>query len=105
MEKMGFPGSSVVENLPVSAGAAGDMGSIPGLGRSPGRVNGNPLQYSCLKNPTDRGTWQATVHGVTKELDVTEQLSVFACMEKVVSTQPLLLSPFLNNRPKHCCCI
>ena len=67
MEKVGFPGSSVVENLPVSAGAAGDMGSIPGLGRSPGRVNGNPRQYSCLKNPIDRGTWQATVHGVTKD--------------------------------------
>ena len=105
MEKVGFPGSSVVENLPVSAGAAGDMGSIPGLGRSPGRVNGNPRQYSCLKNPIDRGTWQATVHGVTKELDMTEQLSVLACIEKAVSTQPLLLSPFLNNRPKHCCCI
>ena len=72
MEKVGFTGSSVVENLPASAGAAGDMGSIPGLGRSPGGVNGNPLQYSCLKNPMDRGTWQATVHGVTKELDMTK---------------------------------
>ena len=45
---------------------AGDMGSIPGSGRSPGRGNGNPFQYSCLKNPTDRGAWQATAHGVTK---------------------------------------
>ena len=69
MEKVGFTGSSVVENLPASAGAAGDMGSIPGLGRSPGEVNGNPLQYSCLKNPMDRGTWQATVHGVTKRVE------------------------------------
>ena len=48
---------------------AGDMGSIPGSGRSPGEVNGNPLQYSCLGNPMDRGAWQATVHAVMKELD------------------------------------
>ena len=46
---------------------AADPGSIPGLGRSPGEGNGNPLQYSCLENPMDRGTWWATVHGVTKE--------------------------------------
>ena len=49
-----------------SAGAAGDLGLIPGLGRSPGGGHGNPLQYSCLENPMDRGTWQATVHRVTK---------------------------------------
>ena len=49
-----------------SACNAGDLGSIPGLGGSPGEGNGNPLQYSCLKNHMDRGTWQATVHGVTK---------------------------------------
>ena len=45
---------------------AGDMGSIPGSGRSPGEGNGNPLQYSCLENPMDEGVWQATVHGVAK---------------------------------------
>ena len=45
---------------------AGDVGSIPGTGRSPGGGNGNPLQYSCLENPMDRGAWQATVPGVTK---------------------------------------
>jgi len=45
---------------------AGDMGSIPGSGRSPGEGNGNPLQYSCLENPMDREAWQATVHGVAK---------------------------------------
>ena len=45
---------------------AGDLGSIAGLGRSPGEGNGNPLQYSCLENPMDRGAWWATVHGVTK---------------------------------------
>ena len=50
----------------VSAYNAGDLGSIPGSGRSPGEGNGNPLQYSCLKNPMDGGSWQATVHGVTK---------------------------------------
>ena len=62
----GFPGSSVVKNLPANSG---DPGSIPGLGRSPGEGNGNPLQYSCLGNPMDRGAWWATVHGVTKESD------------------------------------
>ena len=49
-----------------SAFNAGDTGSIPGLGRSPGEGNGNPLQYSCLENSMDRGAWRATVHGVTK---------------------------------------
>ena len=47
-----------------SACNAGDLGSIPGLGRSPGEGNGYPLQYSCLENPMDRGAWRATVHGV-----------------------------------------
>ena len=49
-----------------SACKAGDVGSIPGSGRSHGEVNGTPLQYSCLENPMDRGTWQATVHGVAR---------------------------------------
>ena len=61
-----FPGSSVVKNLPANAGATGDLGSIPGLERSPGGENGNPLQYSCLEKPMDRGAWQATFHGVAK---------------------------------------
>ena len=59
----GFPGGSVVKNLPANAG---DMGLIPGLGRSPGEGNGNPLQYSCLGNPMDREAWRAAVPGVTK---------------------------------------
>jgi len=54
---------------------AGDLGSIPGLGRSPGEGNGNPLQYSCLENPMDRGAWQVTVYEVT-ESDTTEQLTL-----------------------------
>ena len=52
-----------VKNPPANAGGAG---SVPGSGRSPGKENGNPLQYSCLDNPTDGGVWQATVHGVAK---------------------------------------
>ena len=56
----------MVKNLPVNAGDAGDLGSIPGSGRSPGEGHGNPLQYSCLGNPRDRGAWQATVHGVAE---------------------------------------
>ena len=63
---MGFPGGSKVKNLPANAGATGDLGSIAGSGRSPGGGNGNPLQYSCLENPMDRGAWRTTVHSVTK---------------------------------------
>ena len=59
----GFPGGIVVKNLPANAG---DAGSVAGLGRSPGEGNGNPLQYSCLENPTDKEVWRATVHGVPK---------------------------------------
>ena len=58
----------MVKNLPVSAG---DVGLIPGSGRSPGEGNGNPLQYSCLGNPMIRRVWWATVHGVAKESDIT----------------------------------
>ena len=66
---LGFPGSSgLKKNLPANAG---DIRLIPGLRRSPGGGNGNPLQYSCLGNPMDRGAWWAIVHGVTKELDET----------------------------------
>ena len=63
---MGFLGGSIVKNLLADAGDVGDTGLIPGSGRSPGEGNGNPLQYSFLGNPMDRGAWQATVHGVTK---------------------------------------
>ena len=56
----------MVENPPAKAGDPGDSGSVPGLGRSPGEGNGNPLQYSCLENSMDRGAWGPTVHGVPK---------------------------------------
>ena len=59
----GFPGGTVVKNLPASAGDAEDMGSIPGSGRS-GEGNGNPLQYSCLQNLMDGGAWETTIQGV-----------------------------------------
>ena len=62
---MGFPGGRVAENLPATAGDERDTASIPGSGRYPRAGNGNPLQYSCLKNPMDRGAWWATAHGVT----------------------------------------
>ena len=84
----GFPGGTVVKNLPANKGDAGNMGSIPGSGgfhpwvrrvpslgqegsipgsgRFPGEGNGNPLQYSCLGNPMDRGAWRAVVRGVAK---------------------------------------
>ena len=61
----GFPGGPVVKNLLASAGDERDMGLIPGSGRSPGGGHGNPLQYSCLGNPMDRGAWWATIHRVT----------------------------------------
>ena len=64
----GFPGGSAVKNLPANAG---DAGSSPGVGRSPGEGNGNPLLYSCLGNPMDRGAQWAIVPGVAKELDPT----------------------------------
>ena len=65
----------VVKNLPANAADLKDMGSIPGSGRFSGEGNGNPLQYSCLENPTDREAWQATVHVVTKSRTLLKRLS------------------------------
>ena len=62
----GFPGGSVVKNPPTNAGDTGDVGSIPGLGRFPGVENSNSFQYSCLKNPINRGASRTTVLGVAK---------------------------------------
>ena len=65
---MGFPAGSVVKNQPANAG---DWGSVAGSGKSPRGGNGNPLQYSSLGNPMDRGAWWAIVHGAAKESDTT----------------------------------
>ena len=73
---MGFPGGSAEKNLPANAGEIW----VRSLGRedSPGGINGNPLWYSCLENPMDRGAWQATVHGIAKSQTQLKQLSTLA---------------------------
>ena len=68
LSRLGFPGGPMVKNLPANAGDAADPGSIPGLGRSLGGRNDNPLLYSCLENPMDSRAWLATVQEVTKSL-------------------------------------
>ena len=73
----------MAKNPPTSAG---DMGSIPGSGRSPGKGNGNPLQYSCLEYPMDRGAWWASVHGVAKESDMTEHRHTHSVYFNVISS-------------------
>ena len=69
----------VIKNQPANAGDIRDAGLIPGSGRSPGGGHGNPLQYSCLENPMDRGAWWATVHGVAKTQTQLKQLSTLLC--------------------------
>ena len=66
----------VVKNLPANEGDIRDRGSIPELGRSSGGGHGNPLQYSCLENPMDRGAWRATIHGVAKTMYATEHARI-----------------------------
>ena len=78
---LGFPGGSVVKYLPASAGDAEDMGLIPGVDRSSGGGNGNPLQYFCLGNPMGRGAWWAIVHGIAKSQT---QLSNWAHTERLL---------------------
>ena len=77
---MGFPGGTSSKESPCIEGTTGDTGLIPGSGRSPGDGNSNTLQYSCLENPMDRGVWQAIVHVVAKESDMTEATE-HACKE------------------------
>ena len=88
----GFPGASEVK---VSACNAGDLGSIPGWGRSPGEVNGNPLQYSCLENPMDEGAWWATVHWVAKSRTRLSDFTFtfhFHALEKEMATHSSVLA-------------
>ena len=80
MFKMDFPGGS---DGKASASSAGDLGSIPGSGRSPGERNGNPLQYSCLENPMDRGAGEATVHGVAKSRTQLSYFTSFLFRQKI----------------------
>ena len=74
---MGFPVGTSVKNPPANAGDIRDMGSIPGLERSPEGGHSNPLQCSCLENPIDRGAWQAAVHRVAKSQTLLKQLSTY----------------------------
>ena len=93
-----FPGGS---DGKASAYNAGDPGSIPSLGRSPGEGNGNPLQYSCLKNPMDRGAWWATVHGVAESdtTSVSNFTFTFSCALKSVLHNK---RNRYNEKPAHC---
>ena len=91
----GFPGGSAVKNPPAKQET---WGSIPGSGRYPDEGNGNPLQYSCLKNPRNRGAWQTTVHGVTKELDMTEQLNNNSNIVQMRKPRPQKVIQLANSR-------
>ena len=105
----------MVENPPANAGDVRIVGSVPGLGRSPGGGPGNPLQYSCLENPTDRGPWRATVHGVAKKCLLgcspwSRKESDTACRGEECFNQfsvpaPLSLGPSLISAPflSHLC--
>ena len=93
-----------VKNPPANSGDIRDMGSIPGLGRSPGEGHGNPLQYSCLENPIDRGAWWATVHRVAKSQTKLKRLSthtekqlMFVCLSwaEVKGNSPYIRLPSL----------
>ena len=88
---MQFPGDSVVKNLLANAGDAGDMGLIPGLRRSPGVRNGNPLQYSCLGSPMNRGVWWAKGHRVGHDWVPMHALHIY-CKDHA---QDIFISPFL----------
>ena len=89
----------MVKNMLPNARDTRDPGLIPGLGRSPGGGNGNPLQYPGLENPTDRGAWRATVHGVAKNPDVTEHTQLSG-----LCTQWHIIQQFIRNEthmPQH----
>ena len=92
----------MITNPHASAGDAGDRGLIPGLGRSPVKRNGNPLQYSCLENPVDRGAWWATVHGGHKESGTAERLTRTRYSFWVLSnTEVICLPPLYHVEQFH----
>ena len=101
---LGYPGGSDGKE---SVCNVGDLGSIPGLERSPGGGHGNPLQYSCLENPMDRGAWGATAHGVSKShsvMSMTERLSIAQhstnCQVTFIATEvesPAWKEPLFNS--------
>ena len=91
----GFPGGSEVK---VSASNTGDLGLIPGLGRSPGEGNGNPLQYSCMENPRDRGAWWAAVYGVAQSRTRLKRLSSSSSIQDRKSmTSQLAICIYVKN--------
>ena len=95
MPLLGLPGGLVGKNLPASVGDARVIGLIPGLGRSPGGGNGNPLQYSCLENSMDRGAWWATAHWAAKSqtrLSDFTFTSHFQALEKEMATRSSILA-------------
>ena len=98
MSYAGFPDGSDGKE---SACNAGDLGSIPGMGRSPGGGHGSPLQYSCLENPMDRGAWLATIHGVPKELDTTERLHLHLLLIETEFTSMTGISHFNKETDKY----
>ena len=83
INQFGFPGVSVVKNLPANVGDTGDTSLVPGSRRSPREGNGNPLQYSCWENPMDRGAWWVTIHWVTKSW-----LQLGTCTQQHQPAQP-----------------
>ena len=97
---IGFPGGSVVKKPPANAGDWGDAVLIPGPGRSPGVGSGNPLQYSCLENPMDRGAWQATVHGVAACQN--SWAHIHACTHWLLSSLGLFLNPGIHHQDPWC---
>ena len=92
----------MVKRPPASAGDIRDVVSIPGSGRSPGRGHGNPLQYSCLENPMDRGAWRAAVHGLAKSQTRLKQLSMHTRMtDQTFLAGPTGLPPCQGSQHLH----
>ena len=98
-QRAGFPRRLSGKASPYNAGATGDLGSIPGLGKSPEGGHSSPLQSSCLENPMDRGAWRAAVHGVTKSQTGLKRLSTNACKKQPKVKSPLFCPHLLTAAP------